>query len=249
MTVAVKGEVNELPAVNTAPEAVFDLLRMAIEKGVPVEALERLQALHERVSDRAAAAEFARAVAAFQSACPPVRKTSTASILTKDGSKYSYTYAELDHIARVIGPHLQAAGLSYSWDSSMDGKLLRCTCTLRHLNGHTVTASFACPVESASAMSEQQKHAAALTYARRQSLIQVLGLTTCDPDTDAADPTPITDQQALDLEVLCDEAGVHKLRFLRWAGVERFEDILAVNYEAAINAVKAKQAERERGGR
>lgn len=233
----------------TGPAAILDLLRVAIERGIPVEALERLQALHERVSDRAAAAEFAQAVAQFQAACPPITKKTTAKIATKSGTGFSYSYAELDHIARTIAPQLQAAGLSYSWNSEMDGKMVKCTCILRHLNGHQVTAMFACPVENASAMTEQQKHAAALSYARRQSLIQVLGLTTCDPDTDAADPTPITEQQALDLEALCDEVGANKLKFLRWAGVESFEEIPARNFESAVASLRSYGAEKAKSGR
>lgn len=252
LAVATAEPVDEVRVVGTGPEAIVELLRFAIERNIPVEALEKLQALHERVSDRAAAAEFAQAVARFQAECPPISKTSTAEIVTKAGGKFKYAYAELDHIARTIAKPLQAAGLSYSWDSSMDNKLLRCTCTLRHVNGHMVTASFSCPVESTSPlMNEQQKHAAALSYARRQSLIQVLGLTTCDPDTDGsdADTTPITRDQAIDLELMCTDAGVNKARFLEYLGMVSFEAIPAKLYSKAIAAVHAKRAEKEKGGR
>lgn len=249
MTVAVQEPTGDVATVGTGPDAILELLRFAIERNIPVEALERLQALHERVSDRVAAAEFAQAVATFQATCPPIGKTSTAEIVTKGGSRFKYAYAELDHIARTIAPLLQRVGLSYAWDSETDGRMLRCTCTLRHINGHTMAARFACPVDSASAMSEQQKHAAALSYARRQSLIQVLGLTTCDPDTDASDPTPITNDQALDLEVMCDDAKVNKARFLEYLGVVSFQAIPAGQYDTAVAAVHAKRAENAKAGR
>lgn len=232
--------VHESPAPPAAPgaDATMELLRLAIEKGVPVETLERLQALHERVSDRHARAEFAQAVARFQSSCPPIAKTSTASIATKSGVRYSYQYAELDQIARTIAPHLRDVGLSYTWDSEIRDKLLVCRCTLRHVSGHAETASFTAPVESPAGMTEQQKVAAALTYARRQSLIQVLGLTTCDPDHDGATLQKITEQQAADLEALIDELKVDRARFLQWAEVDRLEDILVANYESAVRTIR-----------
>lgn len=234
-----------LPAVQdqaTGPAAIVGLLELAIEKGIPVESLEKLQAMYERASDRAAAAEFAQALAAFQQKCPPIAKNKTAKIVPNSGAAYSYTYAELDHIAKTIRPILTELGFSYTWDSQTEGELLTCACTLRHVNGHKVTAKFSAPVQSAAGMSAQQKHASALTYARRQSLIQVLGLTTCEPDLDGANPEKITDEQANDLQALITENGKSVGRFLKWAGVEKLADIRAVDFDSAINAAKAKPA-------
>lgn len=233
----------------TSPDAIMQLLQTAVEHNLPVEALERLQALHERVSDRAAAVEFARDLATFQQKCPPIAKKSTAQVTTKSGAKYSYRYAELDQIARTIAPFLAELGLSYTWDSEIkDRGILVCTCTLRHVNGHSVTATFAAPVESGAGMSEQQKHASALTYARRQSLIQVLGLTTTEPDTDGAKLEPISKEQADDLRALIEEVGANLPKFLKYAGVQRIEDILSRDYEAMINAVRAVGDKKRQGG-
>jgi hypothetical protein len=172
-----------------AEEGMGPLLHLAINKGVSVEALEKLVQLHERMADREAAKEFADAMAHFQSACPTIAKTSTARVVTKGGSAYTYNYAELDEIARTVRPFLHKQGLSYSWDSAVseDGKRIRVVCTAAHMNGHKATASFEAPIASLSgAMSPQQEVAAALTFGKRQTLVQVLGLTTGDPDADGA---------------------------------------------------------------
>lgn len=234
----------------TSPNAIVELLRLALDKGLPVEALERLQALHERVSDRAAAIEFAEGMARFQSTCPPIQRTSTARILNDNGVlKYSYTYAELDEIATTIAPHLRDNGLSYTWDSETVGKDLKVTCILRHVNGHSVAAHFSCPIGGSSGMSEQQKHASTLTYARRQSLVQVLGLTTTEPDSDGqGDLEPITEAQAHDLEMLITETGGNVARFLAWAKVESLKDIPAKNFDTCIKTVRAMEAARAKGG-
>ena len=235
---------HEVVVHQTAPSDIVALLQTAVEHNLPVEALERLQALHERVSDRAAAIEFARELAAFQEECPPIAKTSTANVVTKGGARYSYAYADLDQIARTVRPLLAKRGFSYTWDSEVRDKALHCVCILRHVNGHAERANFAAPVESSAGMSEQQKHASALTYARRQSLVQVLGLTTTEPDTDGAKIEPITQEQADDLRALIESEGAKLTRFLKWAKVERLEDLPARDYESAVNAVRAAGAAR-----
>lgn len=226
------------------PPAIVELMRYAIERGVPVDTLERLQVMHERAADRAAATEFAAALARFQATCPPIPKRSTANIATRSGVPYHYRYAELDQIARIVGPLLHGQGLSFTWDNRLADGTIHCVCTLRHVNGHQVTATFTCPTDSASAMSAQQKVGAALTFARRQALVQVLGLTTCDPDTDAANPEPITADQAADLDALIEEMGAGRTRVLKFAKVARVAEILARDYDRVVAAVRAYPEQR-----
>lgn len=228
------------------------VLHLAIEKGITPEGLEKLVALHERMAARSAAQEFAQSMAAFQSECPSIRKESTAQIATRSGGSYSYKFAELDTIARTIQPLMNKHGLSYTWDSTMNGGTLECTCTVRHVNGHSVTAKFACPTDSASAMSNQQKNAAALTYARRQSLIQVLGLTTCDPDTDGAGSaagSKISESQAANIDHVIDEVGVDRVRFLAYFGVQSLEDIPASRFGEAMRLLEEKRKKLKDGGK
>lgn len=232
--------------VNTSPATVTDMLQLALTKGLPVETLERLVALHERVSDRAAAAEFNGALAEFQDECPPITKTSMAQIVTTSGSKFSYTYAELGHIATTVRPLLHSRGFSYTWDSAIVDKMLTCTCTLRHVNGHKETASFTSPIETRAGMSEQQKMAAALSYAKRMSLIQVLGITTADPGTDGGNPATIDKAQAAELTRLIGDVGADVAKFLDYMHVDTIEEILRSDFNAARIALESK---RKRGGR
>lgn len=245
MTTAAPPEVGTVLAPRAASGSdVFALIDKAIEHGMTVEVLERLQALHERVSDRAAAVEFAEAMAAFQSQCPPITKLSTGKIATKSGTTYTYKYAELDHIARSIGPILRGVGLSYSWDSATERDTLTCTCTLRHVNGHQVTSKFSCPVANPSGASDQQKHAMALTYAKRQALVQVLGLTTTDPDHDGGSGALVTSEQVMALEALLQECGVGLARVLKAAKVEALAEIPAADYDRLCQAIRAKASGR-----
>lgn len=238
-----------------APVAVDDgaessLIRLAIERGVDVEVLERLVALQERVTERNARAAFFEALAGFQEDCPVIRKVSTAKIDTRSGGQFSYTFAPLEEVTQTIRPHLRRHGLSYSWDVEPGDKHLSVICVLRHVDGHEERASFPVPIDGGARMSAAQANGAALTYGKRQSLTSVLGLTTADEDKDAArrhavDASELTDREAADLSALMDEVGVDRKRFLAWLGVD---SIAAIRKHELPRAIKALERRRNGGG-
>lgn len=235
-----------LPAhVEADRTAITDLLRLAVDKGTSVEALEKLVTLHERVADRMAAQEFAAALARFQRVCPVILKNVTAQIATKSGAKFSYKYAPLDDIVAVIREPLHAEGLSYSWDSSVNKErgMLKVVFTLTHVNGHSRSASFEIPWETEAGMSSQQKFAAALTFGQRKSLEQGLGITSGE-DTDGADPErfeTITESQAADLDAALQEVKADRVKFLKWMKVAKLSDIRVADYRSALAWVEERR--------
>ena len=223
--------------------SIAALLHMAVEKGTPVAELSKLIDLHERLEARQAAKDFADAMAKFQAECPSIKKSSSANITTNGGGQFAYTYAELDEIARTINPILAKHGLSYTWDTSADDKMLTVICTVRHINGHSISSSFILPVSSKSAMSEQQKYGAAQTFAQRKSLSAALGLTTTDSDIDGAseDPATITEDQQTLLSDLLKAAQATPSRFYKYLGVTSLAEIKAVDYEHAKTTLERKK--------
>lgn len=219
------------------------LLASAIERGVPVEAIERLVQLHREEQDRSAAREFARARAAFQAECPTIAKSSSAKIVTKSGVSFSYAYAELDEIAGTVRPFLHKHGFSYSWSVVLDGGTMNCTCTLSHAAGHSASSTFPAPTDAGSAMSGPQRNAAALTYAKRQALLMVLGISTGEPDDDAlaGSTAAITSEQAATLEALMQEVGANRAKFLAYLGVTALDELRASDVPRAVNALEAKR--------
>jgi len=229
---------------------ISTLVQLAITEKVPVEVLERLVALQERVTDRDAKTAFIQALAAFQDAVPAIGKNKTAEIVTRGGGRYEYSYATLDAIASAIRSLLTEHGLSYSWDSVTDSGTLTCICTLRHRDGHEVTSTFGAPVETGAKMSGAQATAATLTYARRQSLVSVLGLSIADEDTDAqgAPVEPITDDQLANLVSLMQEAfkpdefQERKAKLLAFIGCELGE-LPASRYAEVMRSLERARAE------
>lgn len=236
-----------LPAVPVWVESVASVTRLlekAIDKGVDVAAMEKLVLLRERMEDRAAAQEFAEALAAFQGQTLSIHKSRTATIASDKG-KFSYKYAALEDVAKAVRPVLHGLGFSYSWDIEAAERMLKVTCTLRHVNGHATTSSFTAPTESRAGMSEVQKFGSAASYAKRQTLIDVLGLTTCD-EAQGDDIPPggldrISDSQAADLTAALEEIGTDPRRFLKVYGVAKVEDLPKVNFAAACALIEEKR--------
>ena len=223
---------------------VSELVSLAIREKVPVEVLERLVALQERVTERNARMAFFEAVAAFQEEVTEIPKSRTAKIATRGGSSYSYTFAPLESITRTIRQPLRNHGLSYSWDTEPGERpdVLDVVCVLRHIDGHEERSRFPVPMKTDAAMSDAQKAGAALTYGRRQSLVAVLGLTTADEDNDApAEVAFITDSQAADLEALASEVKADRAAFLKFLGVSSFAAIPAARYREAVASLERKR--------
>ena len=225
------------------------LVQLAIEKGVDVEVLERIVALQERVTTRNARTYFFEALSSFQENCPAIPKAKTASIATKSGASYSYTYATLDDIAEAIRPALTLHGLSYSWttEDSENPEILNVVCVLRHKDGHEQRATFPTPIDTGARMSAAQKTGAALTYGRRQSLVSVLGLTTTDDDVDgaagASESESIDSAQIKDLNKLLTSSGADTKRFLAYMGVDSLAAITQDDFKKAIASLNRKAEE------
>lgn len=221
-----------------APQGVDALLALAVQGNLDVEKLSRLIELKNKEEDRHAMRAFSAALAAFQRECPVIPKSSKANVT--GGGGFSYSYAEFDEIAKTIRPVLARHGLSFSFDTEMDGANLKAICTLRHEDGHSVRSTFVVPTATRAGMSDQQKVGAARTFANRYALLNVLGIATGEPDTDGMDPTTITSEQEAEIITLLDGTGADKQKFLDYFRVPSVNQLRAVDYDRAVAALKRK---------
>jgi hypothetical protein len=235
------------PGVGEPQMSPSGLIRFALEHKIDPAALKELVALHNAVEDRNAAREFNAARMRFRANCPPIVKNKTANITKREGGySHSYSFADLPEIVRIVDGPLAAEGLSYTWDTEDANGKLHCTCILSHVNGHSERSSWTTTTETNAAMSAQQKVAAAYTFARRQTLIGVLGLTTTDPDTDGADVQgmrQITPNQAETILSLLAELGIDEKKFLAtFPGAGKVADLRALQYPTAMAMLNSRKA-------
>lgn len=162
------------------PESI---LRFAVERGASVDVIERLMLVREKLQAEFSKEKFDEALAAFQSECPVITKTKA----VKDkGGAVRYWFAPLDVIVTQVKGLLMTHGFSYSLTAKVEGGMVEAICKLTHRNGHSQVSEFKVPIDPKAFMSEAQKFAAALTYAKRYAFVNALGILTADEDTDGA---------------------------------------------------------------
>jgi hypothetical protein len=165
---------------------VAGFISQAIAQGLPVETMEKLFALHEKVKAEKAREAFVVAMANFQKTVPVIKKTKP--VMNKDGRTVRYMFAPIDSIVQQIKEPLAANGLAYTWTVEQKDQIVRATCRVTHIFGHSEESSFEIPTAGAGDfMTAPQKVASALTFAKRYTLCNVLGISTADEDTDATD--------------------------------------------------------------
>lgn len=123
---------------------------------------------------------LAAALAAFQAELPTIHKGETANVVTAKG-KYSYTYASLGDISRVVLPLLGKHGLSWLTKPDLnDAGRFVLKYKLFHASGESETGEY--PLTG----NTPQEIGSSITYARRYTLCSVTGVAPDDDDDGAA---------------------------------------------------------------
>ncbi len=180
-----KLEETKTVAVVNKDQSVEALISQAVAQNLPVETMERLFSLREKVKAEQAREAFVDAMSKFQSVCPIIEKTKV--VFQKDGVTIRYKFAPIDAIAQQIQKPLADNNLAYKWVVDNKPDMIKATCIVYHRLGHSEESSFEVPIDKDGYMTAPQKYASALTFAKRYSLLNALGISTGDDDTDATD--------------------------------------------------------------
>lgn len=160
------------------------LIQQAIEKGLPVETMERLLAMRKDLIAERAKEAFDTAMAKFQAECPVIKKTKEGG-KTKSGTVV-YHFAPLDEIIKqtkeLIGKH----GFSYAIKVKTTPTDVTVDCIVKHEMGHSETSTMQVPLgQKTDVMSMPQVVASATTFATRYAFRNAFGIITGDTDNDA----------------------------------------------------------------
>ena len=163
------------------------LIAQAIEKNIPVDVMERLLAMRTQVKAEQAKEAYYEAMANFQNQCPIIQKTKV--VMNKDGKTVRYKYAPIDSIIEQVKEFIKQNEFSYSINTKMnDG--ITITCQITHKLGHSEISEFSVPIEKDAYMNDQQKVAAASTFAKRYAFCNAFGILTGDEDNDTTSIKP-----------------------------------------------------------
>lgn len=175
---------NEVSVIETkVPDNSVDtFISQAIAQSLPVETMEKLFALREKVKAEAAKEAYVSAMAKFQADCPVIKKEK--NVLDKTG-KLRYKYAQLDKIVEQVKKPLGNNDLFYSFKEEKDKEFATAICIITHKLGHSEPSSFKIPIGTEDYMNDAQKYGARMTFAKRYAFCNALGILTSDEDTDA----------------------------------------------------------------
>ncbi len=164
------------------------LLAQAIDKGMPVESMERLLAMRREMKAEWARDQFFAALTGFQKECPVVEKTKKVMNKKKSDDKEAgvrYSYAPLEDVVATVQPFLEKWGFSWTVKPTQTDGHVKASCYAHHKDGHEEVTEFEVPLDPQSYMSDPQRAAAALTFARRYAFINAFGIVTKGEDNDA----------------------------------------------------------------
>ena len=126
------------------------------------------------------------ALAAFQRDAPTIANTQKATVHTQKGPGYSYEYADLATVVSIVVPKLGAVGLAWFCETVLDEQgrfILRST--LAHESGEKRESVYPLPP----AGSPEQMVGKVMTYARRYTLLALVGLASGGED-ESGEETP-----------------------------------------------------------
>lgn len=227
-----KKEITVLP--NEAKQITpMDMLRLAESQNAPVEQLERLWVLNEKVEAANAKKAYTVAMSAFRADCPVITRTKRA---------HNSNYAGLAETIDEIKDLLASCGLSHSWETNQENGLISVTCHVTHILGHKESTKLEEAADSSGRKNAIQAIGSTVSYLQRYTLYSILGLASKEADNDGNNR--VSFEQAEELERLADEAGVDKAKFLVYFQAGSFNHIPSKQYKNALAAIKQKAAKK-----
>ena len=216
------------------------MIQMAVQGGADLDKLEKLMVLQERWEAGEARKAYNKAMAAFKENPPKIDKDKHVSF---GGGKTSYNHASLANVTDKINSALSVHGLSASWKTEQNGKIV-VTCRITHEKGHSEETSLSADADTSGSKNAIQAIGSTVSYLQRYTLLAVTGLATHDQDDDGKESEtvePISTDQCTEINDLLTETGSDVRKFLSWLKVESVEAIPAGWYLDVISKLNAKK--------
>lgn len=226
-----------LPAVQSDSASLMTLLvKVASDPAADVAKIERLAALVEHQQQRQAEQEFNLAMVEAQAEMPRVQKN-------KENDHTKSSYANLDAVIKDVTPIYTKHGFSLSFGTAESPKAgLRVVCHVAHRGGFARDYMADIPVDSQGAKNPVQGFGSSVSYARRYLTLMIFNISTTDDDDGNASGGAgcITPDQVAWIEQVLTEHSFPLPTFLKWAGVDRVEDIAADKWQRVQSALRTK---------
>jgi hypothetical protein len=197
------------------------LLKMAVDKNLDVEKLEKLIELKHREEERAAKIDFDHHFAEMQKQFPIVYKKKS---VKNDKGKILYKYCPLHVLERAFRKIILDNGFSYRFGSHTGKEGTTQPYCIVSGWGHEVETPLDIPITKlTSATNRIQEYGAALSYGYRYAFCAAFGIVIAGEDNDSQTPKdPIDDPEekptdfnaagAVDAEIVSEAQDIEKVR-------------------------------------
>ena len=230
-----------------APLTPNEMILAAVNGKANLDKVKQLMELQERYEANEAKKAYYRAMAEFKANAPHIEKNKKVSFDTTKGTT-SYKHATLANIVDKITPELSKYGLSASWRTKQNGKIV-VACRITHVLGYNEEIELAADADTSGSKNPIQAIGSAVTYLQRYTLLAVLGLAAEDQDDDAigavAAPETIDEKQISQLtDMVNDLKGdsvANMKQFKATMKIAELSEILKPNFQKAVSLLVARK--------
>jgi len=241
MTTELAQKRDEMEAQNAQP-MVSMIERIASDPNVPIEKLERMLDMQERIQTGQRKAEHAEAKAAAMADMP--------SVPMNGKGHNGRPYSTLKDITSTTRPVLSKHGLALTFDVQVDNGQIIVTAILTHRNGHDERVSIPLPADNSGSKNAVQGIGSSQTYGQRYTAQAILGLSLGDDVEDdgaGGGGERITEDQFNALRDLLEQAGADEARMCAFFKVQHLGELPASKYGQADALLRSK-LKKSKGG-
>jgi len=226
---------------------IGELLKIAVEQKVDVDQLQTLTKLYQEWQSDEAEKAFDAAMNRVQAKLPVVDRTA-------DNLQTGSKYAKHEQLIHMIRPIYTSEGFSLSFSEGETSKAdhIRINGVLRHKDGHKEHYSVDLPIDIAGIKGSVNKTlihgtGSTLTYGRRYLTLLMFDVATGEDNDAQSQIEFVSDSQANTLQVLIDEVGADKDKFLSYLAshgkrpITSVSEIPANMYKDAVAALEHKK--------
>jgi len=247
--VAIKTEAPLATIPNDGAVILSIIDRMASNPDMPVEKIERMLDMHERMQKEASRRAYHAGLAMMQADLPTV--VALGRIMGEDKDKQKITrskYAKWEDVNEAIRPSLCRHGFALSFRITQpQPDRVSVTAVLSHRDGHSEETSLHLPNDPSGGKNNVQAWGSSVSYGKRYTAFAMLNIAARGEDDDAQQAIAsetISESQYKELAGLITETGTDLARFLAVGNVESLSDIPAAQFQAAKAKLLVKKAQK-----
>ena len=183
-----RGDIAHAEPAAPADHSPGALLRLAIDRDLPIEKLQQLMGLQERWEANEARKAYVAAMGDLKrDDCPVIVKDQTVSY-----KNTRYDHSSLAHVVSQCVAALAKHGFHHEWETAQDKGTVEVSCIVTHRQGHSTRKTLTAPHDTSGSKNAIQAIASTVTYLQRYTLLMALGLAPADDDDGRAAGVPVS---------------------------------------------------------